>query len=212
MVNIPALLFLFIVQFLLISVGLAVFFFRKNNALSAKTVLSHGEIRRLEAEIEEKDTEIAEFVNLKKVFGELQGNFEQVRSVNTKLKEMVDALVPEAERSKEMQELLMQMEQNNKNLDTCLGTMQKENVALSDRLKSSEREAEKLSTKMKDMVKKEDYQRVMSEKKNLELKIEKLRDDLDKKTKECEKLEKNYIYLEKEYNALYKNIKGEDPS
>jgi len=211
MIKIPALLFLFLMQFLLIFLGLAIFLFQKNRKQSAKTILSQGEIRRLEAEIQTKDIEVSELLNLKKTYEELHGNFEQMRTVNAKLKEMVDTLIPEAERSQEMQDLLSQMEQNNKELDTCLGTIQKENVSLNERLKSSERETEKLSTRMKDMVKKEDYQHVMSEKKNLELKLEKLKDDLDKKTKECEKLEKNFIYLEKEYNALYKNIKGEDP-
>lgn len=211
MIKVPALLLLFLIQFLLISLGLAIFLFIRHKKLHVKSTISQGEIRRLENEIKQHKEEISGLSSWQEMFNNLQGKFEQVNSVNAKLKEMIDFLIPEAERSKEFQEIINEVEQNNKDLGTCIGTLQKENEALSQQMKTFEKEVGGLSKKLKDSVKKEEYQSVLSEKQSLEKKVERLKEDLEKKTKDYEKLEKNYIYLEKEYNALYKNFKGEEP-
>jgi chromosome segregation ATPase len=209
MIRISALIFLFTIQFLLIFWGLAVFLFLRNKKLIIKSTISQGEIRRLENEIKQYKEEITGLSGWQEMFNNLQGKFEKVNSVNSKLKAMIDVLVPEAERSREFQEIINEVEQNNNELGTCIGALQKENEALNQQMKTFEKDVSGLSRKLKDSVKKEEYQSVLNEKQSLERKQERLREELENKTKEYEKLEKNYIYLEKEYNALYNNFKGE---
>ncbi len=209
MIKLPALLVLFLIQLLLISWGTAIALFKRNKKLNIQAASSHEEIKKLADELDVQKEGMAEFSNLQTLFSELQQKFEQLTIVNAKLKEMIDFLLPEAERSKEFQEILNEVEHNNNELITCIGTLQKENEALNQRKKSFEKEVDGLSRKLRDTVNKEEYQKVLSEKKSLEIKLENLREDFGKKTKDLEKLERNYIYLEKEYNALYKNFKGE---
>ncbi|MBI4847487.1 MAG: hypothetical protein HY808_02780 [Nitrospirae bacterium] len=211
MIRVNALVFLFIIQFLLLFLCLSIFLFIRHRKLSVKATIAQGEIRRLESEMTGQQQEITNLLPLQDMIKDLQQKFEESKTLNVKMKEMIDFLVPEAERTKEFQQLLDEMEQSNKNLDTSLATLQMENASLNEQMKSSRKEVDKLSTKLRDTVKKDEYQNVLSEKKSLELKVESLQTRLDEKTKEIEKLEKNYIYLEKEYNALYKNFKGEEP-
>jgi len=210
-IKVPALLFLFLVQFILIFMGLAVFLFIRHRKLDIKATILQGEIRRLESELDRQKEEIEGLLGWPKMFSDLQQKFEQVQGINTRLKESVEALVPEAQRSKEFEQLIAEIDHHNNELNTCVGALQNENESLTQRMISAARETEKLSGKLRESVKKEDYQRLESEKNGLELKVAKLREELDSKTKDCERLEKNFIYLEKEYNALYKNIKGEEP-
>lgn len=211
MIEVPALLFLFLLQFILLSTGLAIFFLIRQKKYNTKTTISQGEIRRLEGEIEEQKEEIKGLLSWPQKFSELQKRLVEIQGINAKLKETVELLVPEAQRSKEFEQLVADIHQHNNDLNTCIGTLQSENELLNQRVRSSDRETDSLSRKLQNSVKKEDYQHIVSEKKSLEIKIEKLREELDKKTKDYDKLEKNYIYLEKEYNSLYKNIKGEEP-
>jgi chromosome segregation ATPase len=211
MVNVPALLFLFLLQFLLVSIGLAVFFFIRHRKMNMKLVISQGEIRRLESEIERHKEEVNGLLSFQKMFYDLQQKFEQIQGINTKLREAVEVLVPEAERSKEFAELISQIDSHNKELSTCIGTLQTENDSLTKRMKSFQTEVAGMSERLRGSVTKEDHQQVLNEKDRLERKIKNHQEELDKKTREYEKLEKNYMHLEKEYNALYMNIKGEVP-
>jgi chromosome segregation ATPase len=212
MVNIPALLFLFLLQFLLMFLGLAVFLFIRHRKMNIKLVISQGEIRRLESEIQKHKEEVNGLLGFQKMFQDLQQKFDQIQGVNTKLREAVEVLVPEAERSKEFAELISQIDSHNKELNTCIGTLQTENDSLTERMKSFQTEVDGLSDKLRESVNKEEHQRVLNEKERLERKVGNLKAEIDKKTGEYDKLEKNYMHLEKEYNALYMNIKGEVPS
>jgi len=209
MIRINALIFLFIIQFLLIFLILTIVLFRQYRKMNIKTTISQGEIRRLESEIGRYKEEITGLLSWQTMFNDLQKKFEQVNAVNSRLKEMIDVLIPEAERSKEFQEILNDVEHNNKELSSCIGSLQNENEAMNKQMRSFQKEVDGLSKKLKDSVNKEEYQNVLNEKNRLELKVEHLKEDLEKKKTEYEKLEKNYMYLEKEYNALYDNFKGE---
>lgn len=211
MIKVHALAFLFLIQFLLIFLGLSVFLFLRHKKVNTKVVVSQGEIRRLESEIDNRKKEIAGLLRWKDMFNDLQQKFEKMKSINKKLMETIDVLVPEAERSKEFAELLVEMEQSKKDLDSCIGTLQKENEALSEQMRFSRDEIAGLSGKLKESVSKKDFQKVLNEKMGLETKVHELEEELKMKTKEYEKLEKNFVYLEKEYNALYRNVKGEEP-
>jgi chromosome segregation ATPase len=211
MVKVPALLFLFLIQFLLMFLGLAVFFFIRQRKSDIKSIIAQGEVRRLESEVLRHEEEGKDLLKLQKMFNDLQEKFGQIQSINVKLKEAVEVLVPEAERSKEFQELIAQIDSHNKELNTCIGTLQTENDSLTERMKSYKKEVTGLSDKLRDAVKKEDHQRLLNEKQRLERKIEDLLKEIDKKSKDYDKLEKNYVHLEKEYNALYSNVKGEKP-
>jgi chromosome segregation ATPase len=209
MIQINALIFLFLVQFLLIFLGLAVFLFLKLKKTNIKSTISQGEIRRLESEIDRYKNEVTGLLNWQNMFNDLQKKFEHVTSVNSKLKAMIDALIPEAERSKEFQEVLCEVENNNKELSACIGSLKNENEEINKQMRSFKSEVDGLSKKLRDSVTKKEYENLLSEKNRLELKVGHLKDDLEKKKKDYEKLEKNYMYLEKEYNALYENLKGE---
>lgn len=209
MIQINALIFLFLVQFLLIFLGLAVVLFLKLKKINIKTTISQGEIRRLESEIYRYKEEVTGLLNWQTMFNDLQKKFEHVTDVNSKLKAMIDALIPEAERSKEFQEILNEVENNNKELSACIGSLKNENEEINKQMKSFKNEVDGLSKKLRDSVTRKEYENLLSEKNRLELKVGHLKDDLEKKAKEIEKLEKNYMYLEKEYNALYDNLKGE---
>ena len=211
MLKINALLFLFIVQFFLISTGISIYLFIRHRKLSTKFTISQGEIRRLGSEINKQEEEIGALSAWPKMYEETRQKLEQIQGINGKLIQTVESLVPEAQRSKEFEQMITEIGQHNKELNTCIGTLEKENASLEKSLQSSQREADDLSSKLQQSVKKEEFDRVMSEKKGLEIKIERLQEELKTKTKEIEQIEKNYIYLEKEYNALYKNIKGEEP-
>jgi chromosome segregation ATPase len=209
MIRINALIFLFIIQFLLIFLILTIVLFRQYRKINIKTTISQGEIRRLESEIGRYKEEVTGLLNWQTMFNDLQKKFDQVNAVNSKLKGMIDVLIPEAERSKEFQEILNDVEHNNKELSSCIGSLQNEKEAMNKQMTSFQKEIDGLSKKLRESVNKEEYQNVLNEKNRLELKVEHLKEDLDKKKQEYEKLEKNYMYLEKEYNALYDNFKGE---
>ena len=212
MIQIKALIFLFLVQFLLIFLGLAVFLFLRLKKTNIKFTISQGEIRRLESEIDRYKKEVTGLLNWQTMFNDLQKKFEHATAVNLKLKTMIDALIPEAERSKEFQGILNDVENNNKELSVCIGSLKNENDEINKQIISFKNEVDGLSKKLRDSVTKAEYENLLSEKNRLELKVGHLKDDLEKKTKEVEKLEKNYMYLEKEYNALYDNFKGETSS
>jgi len=210
MLRINALIFLFIIQFLLISAGLSIFLFFKYRKQAAKGTISQGEIRRLESEIETRKNEITALLKWKDMFTDLQKNFDQIKSVNQKLKEAVDTLVPEAERSKEFAQLITEIEQSNQELDTCLGTLKKENESLNQNMQAFKDQISGLSGKLQNSVSKKEFQKILDENDYFQTQTEKLREDLKHKTKEHEKLEKNFIYLEKEYNALYRDTHGNE--
>ncbi len=209
MIQINALIFLFLIQFLLIFLGISIILFRQYRKINIKTTISQGEIRRLESEIDRYKKEVTGLLNWQTMFNDLQKKFEHATAVNLKLKTMIDALIPEAERSKEFQGILNDVENNNKELSVCIGSLKDENEEINKQIVSFKNEVDGLSKKLRDSVTKAEYENLLSEKSRLELKIGHLKDELEKKTKEVEKLEKNYMYLEKEYNALYDNLKGE---
>jgi len=207
--QISALFFLFLVQFLLTFLGATVFLFLKIRNTNVKFTISQGEIRRLEREIDRCKEEVAELINLQAMFNDLQKKFAHVTSVNAKLKTMIDAFIPEAERSKEFQEVLCEVENNNKELSVSIGTLKNENEEINKQMRSFKHEVEGLSKKLRESVSNEEYENLLSEKNRLELKVGHLKDELEQKKKDYNKLGKNYMYLEKEYNALYENLKSE---
>jgi chromosome segregation ATPase len=207
--QVNALVFLFLVQFLLIFLGGAIFLFLKLKKTNIKFTISQGEIRRLESEIDNYKKEVTGLLNWQTMFNDLQKKFEHVTSINAKLKTMIDALIPEAERSREFQEVLNAVEHNNKELSASIGTLKNENEEINKQMRSFKSEVEVLSKKLRDSVSREEHENLLSEKNRLDLKVGRLKDELEQKKKDYEKLEKNYMYLEKEYNALYENLKGE---
>ncbi len=209
--KISPLLFLTTLELLVIFAGLTIFLFIQYRKQKIQNILSQGESRRLQSEVGSQEKKNEELVVWKNMFDELQGKFEQVRNVNTQLKEAIEQLVPEAERSKEYEKLITDIEANNKELDGCIGTIKKENDVLSQKVNSFEREVGGLSDLLEQSVKKTEYNKVVAEKNRLELTVNQREAELKDLEGQYEKLEKNYIYLEKEFNSLYKNVKGEAP-
>jgi len=141
----------------------------------------------------------------KQMFEGLKAKFEQLRQVNSKLIDSIEALTPEAEKSDEYKKLIAEIEQGNKELDSCIGNLSKDNQSLVSKMESVENEVKGLSQKLNDTVHKSEYEALTASKHDLELKADSLRKELEEKNTEFSSLEKNYMWLEKEYNALYEN-------
>jgi chromosome segregation ATPase len=211
--EIRPLIFLFIIQFLLLFAALSIFLIFRCRALSVKEALARKETVELRAEISGSSQQIevksAEFDQLKNTFDDLQQKFIHIKESNAKLKTLIEALVPEANRSKEFAKVIGEIEESNKELDSCINTLQKENTDLEKKAKSLEREAEGLADLLQQSVRKEELYQAQSQKKALEIKITKVERDLQEKTDAYDQLQKNYTWLEKEFNALYKNVSQE---
>jgi len=203
LIKVNALAFLFIIQFLLIFFGLTIFLFIKYRKLTIKEVITRGEISRLKSEIEGQTKENILLLRWRDMFIDLREKFELIKNNNIKLKETINLLIPEAQRTKEYEQLLADIESNNKELDMCIGTLQKENENLNQRVKSFTVEMDELTHKLEHSVSEDKYQSLAAEK-NLEIK--KLEEALKEQVRRYENLEKNYVWLEKEYRALYRNI------
>ena len=136
----------------------------------------------------------------------MQKQFEHVKNINDKLKESINKLIPESKRTKEHEQAFSDIEQFNVELEAFIVTLRKEKEQLHEKIKAYEIDMKKLSQKLEHSVPKDEYDKLNAQKKSLELKFDKMKKDLEDKTKEHENLQKNYLWLEKEYNALYSNI------
>lgn len=139
-------------------------------------------------------------------FSDLQNKFEHVKNINEKLKESINKLIPEAQRTKEHAQVIKDIEHSYVELDSFIGTLRKEREQLYAKTKTYESDMSKLSHKLELSVSKDEYDKMNAHKKSLELRFDKLKKDLQDKSKAYDNLQKNYLWLEKEYNALYENI------
>lgn len=204
--EIPPLVLLFLVQFLLIFLGLTIFLFLQYKKLSVNVRIARGEAARLRAELEDAERRSDQSSALEDKFSDLQKKFEQVKAVNERLKEAINKLIPEGKRTKEHEQAIKDIEQSYAEIDSFIGVLRKEKEALRAQSKVFKLDISKLSQQLDHSVSKDDYDKLNSQKKSLELKFAKLKKDLEAKAKEHESLQKNYVWLEKEYNALYDNI------
>ncbi len=207
MIRINATLFLFIVEFMVLLMGAAVFMFlqwRKQRGMSA--VAAGPEDNNSSGGNGISNEELAEW---QKKCAEFQEKFEKTKGINAQLQELIREIVPEAEMSEEYKRVIAEFEKNNKEIDMCINTLEKENQELDERVYLADNKVEGIQRKMKDMVSGAEYNIVAAEKKRLEIKVERLKDELESKIQEYEKLDKNYLWLEKEYNSLYENMEEE---
>ncbi len=202
MIKVNALAFLFIIQFLLIFSGLTLFLFIQYRKQKQRNIFTYEEIQNL-------NDQDAELLVLKDLYNDLKGKFEHLKNMNVKLKETIAKLTPEAEKSREYEEIINDIEQCNKDLEMCIGSLEKENEELDKKIVSFKYDIQGLSKELLDSVKKVEFDRVVAEKNRLEIKVKNLKEQLDKKTKKNEKLDRDYLSLEKEYKALYENIEAE---
>jgi len=210
--RVDATAFLFMLELLLALAGVSVLFFLKHRKQKEKEIVYRDRIEKLQDSVREQERRNEELSGFKEAFANMQGKLDKVRAINLKLRQAIDTLVPEAERSEEYKKLIAEIERNNKELDLCINTLERENEELCRDVTSFRDEINDLSRKLKEAVSRAEFDRVVAENKRLELRVESLRDKLNNKTAEYEKLEKNYMWLEKEYNALYNNIHEESPA
>jgi chromosome segregation ATPase len=206
MIKINALAFLFIIQFLIVFITLTILSYRQIKKLKSKALKLQGEIIRLKLEIENLENIHHEIEEWKQVFNGLQSKFEGIRNANSSLKESIRQLIPTAERSDSYNKIITDIERNNKELDMCIATLQKENEELRERTESVQKNINKMSAQLNNSVSQKDYDSAVADKHQLERKVSKLQDELADMTNQYEGLEKNYLWLEKEYNALYTNV------
>jgi len=206
MIRINATLFLFIVEFMILFLGVAVIMFfqwRKQRGMSAvagpKDDNSSGD----------NGISSEEFAKWQQKCNEFQEKFEKTKGINAQLQELIREIVPEAEMSEQYKKVIAEFEKNNKEIDMCITTLEKENQGLDERVYLADNKVEGIQRKMKDMVSGADYNMLAAEKKRLEIKVERLKDELESKIQEYAKLDKNYLWLEKEYNSLYENMEEE---
>ena len=209
MVRVNALAFIFIVQFLLMFLGIAIFLFIHCRRQTRRAVVSRQEIGRLNDDIRNQKRKSSELLKWKEMFEDLQEKFKQIKNINMKLKGAIETLVPDAEKSKEYKQLISDLELNNNELDSCLESLGSKNDELEKKALTFEHKVEGLNRKLQDYVSKAKYNIAVSENKSLELKVDSLKKQIESQAKEYENLEKNYAWLENEYNALYDNINEE---
>ncbi len=211
MIKVPTLLLLFLIQFLFIFLGFSILLFLRYKKLRIKEVIARGEANRLRDEFKKMEIYNDEVSGWENKFSDLQKKFEHVKNINEKLKGSIDKLIPEAKRTKEHQQVIRDIEQSYIELDTFIGTLRKEKEQLHAKTRAYESDMRRQSQKMEHSVPKEEYDKLNTREKSLELKFEKLKKELEDKVKEYDNLQTNYVWLEKEYNALYNNI-SEDKS
>jgi chromosome segregation ATPase len=206
MIRINATLFLFIVEFMILFLGVAVIMFfqwRKQRGMSAVTGSKDDNSSGGNGISSE------ELAKWQQKCTEYQEKFEKTKGINAQLQELIREIVPEAEMSEQYKKVIAEFEKNNKEIDMCINTLEKENQGLDERAYLADNKVEGIQRKMKDMVSGADYNMLAAEKKRLEIKVERLKDELESKIQEYAKLDKNYLWLEKEYNSLYENMEEE---
>lgn len=211
MIKVQPLLLLFLIQLLLIFLGLSIWLFLRYKKISIKEVIARGEANRLRDELKNAEMQNDEVSGWENKFTDLQNKFEHIKNINEKLKESINKLIPEAKRTKEHEQVIRDIEQSYVELDSFMGALRKEKEQLHAKTISYESDMSKLSQKLEHSVPKEEYDKLHTQKKSLELKYDKMKKDLDDKAKEYDSLQKNFLWLEKEYNALYNNISEDRP-
>lgn len=211
MIKVPPLVLLFLIQFLLIFMGVSIFLFHRHKKLRIKEVIARGEANRLRDELRNMVIQNEQVSGWGNKFSDLQTKFEQVKNINEKLKDAINKLIPEAKRTKDHEQIFRDIEHSYVELNSFIGALRQEKDQLQAKTKAYESDMSKLSQKLEHSVAKEEFDKLNIQKKSLELKFEKLRKDLEGKVREYDSLQKNYLWLEKEYNALYSNISEEKP-
>jgi len=210
-IKVPPLVLLFLIQFLLIFMGVSIFLFHRHKKLRIKEVIARGEANRLRDELRNMVIQNEQVSGWGNKFSDLQTKFEQVKNINEKLKDAINKLIPEAKRTKDHEQIFRDIEHSYVELNSFIGALRQEKDQLQAKTKAYESDMSKLSQKLEHSVAKEEFDKLNIQKKSLELKFEKLRKDLEGKVREYDSLQKNYLWLEKEYNALYSNISEEKP-
>ncbi len=206
MIKVSPLLLLFLIQFLLIFLGLSIYLYLRYKKLRIKEVIARGEAHRLRDEcknMEIQDDEVSAWENK---CSDLQKQFEHVKNMNEKLTESINTLIPEAKKTNEHKQAIKDIEQSYVELDSFIGALREEKEQLYAKMNGYELDMRKLSHKLEMSVPQEVYDKLNAQKKGLELKFDKMKKDLEDKASEHASLQKNYVWLEKEYNALYNNI------
>lgn len=163
----------------------------------------HDDAKKQEEKVRGQSTDIEKWKDL---FKDLESKFTSIKQMNAKLKDAIAQLIPEAERSKEYEQLVADIEKSNKELDTCIAALSREKEALIRMNTSIKSKADELSQKLQDSVSKEEFNKLMVQKNDLESNVNALTEQLNAKTQEYDSLKQNFAALEKEYNALYMNI------
>ena len=205
-IKINALALLFLVQFLLIFIALTVVFYRQFKKEKVKATVSEGGFRRLISEIKQVEAKNDEESGWKDRFSDMKSKFVAIKTHNEKLKQSIEALIPKAERTKEYENVIGEIEGSYAELDSFLREVKKEKLHLSEQSESFQGDIQKLSSNLEDSVSKAEFDNLQAEKHGVELKVKKLQQELQERSAEYEKIEKNYMWLEKEYNALYENV------
>ena len=207
-IRVSPLVLLFLIQFLLIFLGLTIFLFFQYRKIRVKEVIARGEANRLRDEL--KNMEINnkdKGLGWEDKFSNLQKKYEHVKNINAKLNESINKLLPEAKRTNGQEQVIRDIEQSYIELESFIVSLRKEKELFHSKSKSLEGDINKLSQKLEHSVSKEEYDKSTAQKKGLESKFDKLKKDLADKSTEYESHKKNYLWLEKEYNALYDNIR-----
>ncbi|MEW6599816.1 MAG: hypothetical protein AB1499_02510 [Nitrospirota bacterium] len=171
-----------------------------------REILAQGEANRLRDEIKNMNLQKDEMSDWEQKFNDLQKKFDHISTINDKLKESINKLIPEAKRTKENEQVIRDIEESYIELDAYLNSLRREKEQLQENTKAYEKDMHNLSNKLQLSVPQEDYDKLNTKKKSLELKYDKIKKELDEKVGEYNSLLKNYLWLEKEYNALYNNI------
>ena len=212
-----------LIEIIVVSVGIALFFFFQNRKLKSSHNDSQESAEKMQKELtiqSKKKTELSEW---KAKFENLQQKFDRMKEVNGTLKEFIRSIMPESAGSENMQQLLSDMDLSRNDLDACISGLKTEMKDRGEQITSNKKQGQlhekelklqkeeitHLKRKLKDTVKKAEFDSIQAEKNRLVIRVEQVEKQLKQKTEEFKKMEKEHMWLEKEYNAMYNNVDEE---
>jgi chromosome segregation ATPase len=215
--------FLVIIEILVVAVGAALFFIFQNRKLKLMQENPDKPAETMQKELREPSEKTTEISAWKEKFGNLQQEFDRMKEINTKLKELIGSIMPKSSQSGDMQQLLSDMDLGKDNFDACIGGLKKEMKDMGEQVasykkqiqsykkesESQKEEITQLHRKLKGTVKKAEFDSMEADKNRLAIRVEQLEKQLKGKTEEFKKIEKEHMWLEKEYNRMYNNIDEE---
>lgn len=133
---------------------------------------------------------VARLLSYKDLLEEMKEKFARISDANKKLRDTLNELLPEAERSEELEKALKNFELSNRDMNMSLNTLEEENKRLSEKLDAQTNKAHKVD----EMVEK--HEKLLRDNAKFERRAEVAE-------KELKSLKFQFDTLEKEYKRLY---------
>ncbi len=211
MIRIDPLPFLIILQLLLVFMVATFYLAFRKAKIGEKELNYRGQIVKLKDELAKLHKKYDTLPDWEGKFHDAQSKFNDIKTANTNIRESILSLIPESEQSDDFKKIISDLDNINTELTTCIDTLEKDNEDLGEQTASLQASVHELTMELDEAISKPKYERVLLQKNQLASKLEVLLKDLVAKEKAYDSLQKNYDWLENEYNRLYQNVHSEKP-